>query len=247
MEFPMSHYSTLQDYQFDADVKDIRGAALYGPDQSKIGKIADIVFDHDNGTIRYLVADVGHGRRVMLPLNHIYRTAIDEDAFETDLTSAALDHLPAFDDKVLESDQSWKSYEQLHRSAFEERDKAAVQEEKKEWDEDPVMHQKGSDRIITPEEVPEDDSAATGTSAGAQAIPASELFPDRLTDKFASPAPGGEKITLVPEESARVQDAAYGTEALGPRWDAFEESLLENLPQIRKRCGVCSAGQRRVA
>jgi hypothetical protein len=33
----MSHYSTLQDYQFEADVKDIRGAVLYGPDQNKIG------------------------------------------------------------------------------------------------------------------------------------------------------------------------------------------------------------------
>ena len=40
----MSHYSTLQDYQFDADVKDIRGAALYGTDQSKIGKITECEF-----------------------------------------------------------------------------------------------------------------------------------------------------------------------------------------------------------
>jgi hypothetical protein len=243
----MSHYSTLQDYQFDADVKDVRGAALYGPDQSKIGKISDIVFDHDNGNIRYLVADVGHDRRVLLPLSHVYRTVIDEDAFETDLTSAELDRLPAFDEKVLESDPSWKSYEQLHRSSLEERDKAAIREEKQDWEEDPVMHMKGSDRIITPEQVPDAGSAGIPTSASDEAIPASELFPDRLTDKFTSTTPSGEKLTLVPEESARIQDAAYGTETLGPRWDAFEESLVENLPQIRTRCGVCGSGQRKVA
>lgn len=243
----MSHYSTLQDYQFDADVKDIRGAALYGPDQSKIGKIADVVFDHDTGTIRHLVADVGHGRRVMLPLNHIYRTAVDEDAFETDLTTAELDRLPAFEDKVLDSDQSWKSYEQLHRSSLEEREKAAIREEKKDWEEDPVMHRKGSDRIITPDEVPGPGSDVTETRATDEPIPASELFPDRLTDKFASPTPSGEKLTLVPEESARVEKAAYGSEPLGPRWEAFEEILIESLPQLRTRCGVCSSGQRRVA
>ncbi len=243
----MSHYSTLQDFQFDADVKDIRGAALYGADQSKIGKIADVVFDHDNGTIRYLVADIGHSRRVLLSLNHVYRTAIDEDAFETDLTTAELDRLPAFDQRVLDSDQSWKSYEQLHRSALEERDKAAIREEKKDWIEDPVMHQKGSDRIITPETIPADNSGITETRASAEAIPASELFPDRLTDKFTSTTPSGEKLTLVPEESARIQDAAYGTETLGPRWDAFEENLVEHLPEIKSRCNVCTAGQRKVA
>jgi len=242
----MSHYSTLQDYQFDADVKDIRGAALYGTDQSKIGKITDVVFDHDNGNIRYLVADVGHSRRVMLPLNRIYRTAVDEDAFETDLNAAELDHLPAFDQKVFDSDQSWRSYEQLHRSSIEDRDKAAVKEEKRDWEEGPVMHRKGSDRIITPDDVPGEESSAPETSM-QNAIPASELFPDRLTDKFTSTMPGAEKLTLVPEESARIQNAAYGTETLGPRWDAFEESLQENLPDIRSRCGTCRTDQRRVA
>ena len=52
----------------------------------------------------------------MLPLNRIYRTAVDENAFETDLTATELDRLPAFDQKVFESDQSWRSYEQLHRN-----------------------------------------------------------------------------------------------------------------------------------
>lgn len=243
----MSHYSTLQDYQFDADVKDIRGAALYGPDESRIGKITDVVFDHDNGAIRYLVAEIGHGRRVMLPLNRTFRAVVDEDSFETNLTPAELDRLPAFDPKVFDSDQSWKSYEQLHRSSLEERDKTAVREEKKDWEEDPVMHKKGSDRIITPDEVQESSSDVAEKRASAEAIPASELFPDRLTDKFTSTTPSPEKITLVPEESARIENAAYGTETLGPHWDAFEENLVEHLPEIKSRCNVCTAGQRKVA
>jgi hypothetical protein len=242
----MSHYSTLQDYQFDADVKDIRGAALYGADQRKIGKIVDIVFDHDNGRIRYLVADVGHDRRVMLPLNHIFRSVVDEDSFETDLTAAELDRLPAFDPKVFDSDQSWRSYEQLHRTSLRDSDKAAIREEKNEWEEDPVMHRKDSDRIITPEDVPSSDSDVAETRS-TEAIPASELFPDRLADKFASPTPSGERITLVPEETARVENAAYGTEDLGPRWDAFEDYLVEHLGEIRSHCSVCATGQRRVA
>ena len=151
----MSHYSTLQDFQFDADVKDIRGAALYGADQSKIGKIADVVFDHDNGTIRYLVADIGHepSRDAFAEPLYIAPRSM-KTRLKPILTTAELDRLPAFDQKVLDSDQSWKSYEQLHRSALEERDKAATREEKKDWEEDPVMHQKGSDRIITPETIP---------------------------------------------------------------------------------------------
>jgi hypothetical protein len=106
---------------------------------------------------------------------------------------------------------------------------------------------KDSDRIITPEDTPGVGSVGARTSASDEAIPASELFPDRLTDKFTSTTPSGEKLTLVPEESARAENAAYGSEPLGPRWEAFEESLVENLPQIRTRCGVCAGGQRRVA
>ena len=164
----MSHYSTLQNFQFDADVKDIRGAALYGVDQKKIGKITDVVFDHDNGTIHYLVADMGHGRQVMLPLRHIYRTAVDENAFETDLETSGLDRLPAFDNKVFDADQSWQSYEQLHRSALEERDQAARKEVKENWKEDPVLHMEGSDRIITPsdpETTPAAESVRTQSNA----------------------------------------------------------------------------------
>jgi sporulation protein YlmC with PRC-barrel domain len=244
----MSHYSTLQDFQFDADVKDIRGAALYGVDQKKIAKITDVVFDHDEGTIHYLVADMGHDRQVMLPLNHIYRTAVAEDSFETDLDASELDRLPAFDNKVFDSDQSWKSYEQLHRSAIEERDEAARTEVKENWKEDPVLHVEGSDRIVTPAEpeaTPAEESVRT--QSNRIGIPASELFPDRITDRFTSTTPGAEKITLVPEESARIQDAAYGTANLGPRWDDFEDALLESLPQIRNRCETCSTQQRRVA
>lgn len=243
----MSHYSTLQDFQFDIDVKDIRGAALYGVDQKKIGKITDVVFDHDDGTIHYLVADMGHNRHVMLPLNHIYRTAADEDAFETDLDGSELDRLPAFDNKVFDSDQSWQSYEQLHVSALEERDQAARKEVKEHWEQDPILHVEGSDRIVTPPESEVNSAEPIRTQSSRIGIPAAELFPDRITDKFTSTTPGAEKITLVPEESARIQDAAYGTETLGPRWDAFEDALLESLPQLRKRCGTCSSQQRRVA
>ncbi|HLH07949.1 MAG TPA: PRC-barrel domain-containing protein [Terriglobales bacterium] len=243
----MSHYSTLQDYQFDADVRDIRGATLYGQEEKKIGKIKDVVFDHDTGSIRYLVADVGHDRKVMLPVNRLFRAAADEDAFETDLTDAELDHLPAFDNKVMESDESWKSYEQLHRSSIELREKAAIREEKRDFEEGPVMHRKGSDRIVTPPEGPQGVPGRAAEETRERTIPAAELFPDRLTNKFTSTTPDAQKLTLVPDEAARIDSAAYGTETLGPRWDAFEENLRTDLPKIRNRCGVCAQQQQRVA
>lgn len=242
----MSHYSTLQDYQFDADVKDIRGAALYGENQKKIGKIKDVVFDHDNGNIRYLVADMGHDRLLMLPLSRVYRTAVDEDAFETDLSSSELEHLPAFDDKVFASDESWKSYEQQHRDSLKQRKKAAEREEKKHWENGPVMHMEGSDHIITPPDIPAETSTVTTTSS-ERSVPASELYPDRIQPKFTNTDARGENLTLVPEESARIQEAAYGTETLGPHWEAFEDSVRENLGKIKTRCGVCETHRRSVA
>ena len=38
---------------------DIRGANPYGRDDSKLGTIDDVIFDHSSGAIRYIVVDTG--------------------------------------------------------------------------------------------------------------------------------------------------------------------------------------------
>ena len=52
-------YTTLRDYRFNKDMDDIRGSAVYGPTDEKLGKIDDVVFDSNSGLIRYLVVDTG--------------------------------------------------------------------------------------------------------------------------------------------------------------------------------------------
>lgn len=46
-------YSTLRDHRFNRDIDDIRGSAVYGRADEKLGKIDDVIFDSENGQIRY--------------------------------------------------------------------------------------------------------------------------------------------------------------------------------------------------
>jgi len=119
----MKHYATLRDYQFDTDVDDIRGATLYGEGGEKLAKIDDVVFEHGTGNIEYLVANEGHGRRLLVPVSEV-RTAITSDRdFDSDLTRADMDRLPPFDDKILNHDEEWNNYLRLRREAIERREK----------------------------------------------------------------------------------------------------------------------------
>jgi uncharacterized protein YrrD len=65
---------------FDRDIDDIRGAAVYGLGDEKLGKIDDVIFDSDNGQIRYVVVHTGgwlSSRRFLVPLrncNHLLLT-----------------------------------------------------------------------------------------------------------------------------------------------------------------------------
>ena len=48
----MAHFGTLRDYHFndvDEATDDVRGSKVYGPDDEKLGKIDDVIFDHSTG------------------------------------------------------------------------------------------------------------------------------------------------------------------------------------------------------
>jgi hypothetical protein len=113
----MSHLATLRDYRFPSGAADIRGASLHGEGGKKLAKIYDIILDHENGDIRYLVAD--YGRRVLVPIDHVYRS--NDETFRSGLTSEDLDRLPMFEEQMLREDQ-WRAYEPLYRIALEDRD-----------------------------------------------------------------------------------------------------------------------------
>ena len=58
----MARYGTLGDYRFSDTQEaalDIRGANVYGPNDQKLGEIADVVFDEATGALVFAVVDTG--------------------------------------------------------------------------------------------------------------------------------------------------------------------------------------------
>lgn len=244
----MAHYGMLRDYAFAGDIDDIRGADLYAAD-GKIGTVKDVIFDHDNGDIRYLVADLGHDRRVLIDSGHVFRSTADEDSFETDLTAGEASRLPRFDETALEAEHDWERHHEENRKLWKEREEAYEKEYKRAWDEDPVMHQKGSANIITPEVVPAEGS-------GERTISGADLTPHRIADKFNQMGPmtnvstnlSGQDVTLRPAGTAsHAEGAAFNTWTRSDRLRNFQTSVRERMPELRKTCCFCPGGARRVA
>lgn len=244
----MAHYGMLRDYSFAEDIDDIRGADLYAGDD-KIGTVKDVIFDHESGDIRYLVADVGHDRHVLIDSGHVFRSIADEDSFETDLNAAEVARLPRFDETALESEHEWQRHHVENRKMWKEREDRFRDEYKREWEEDPVMHMKGSERTITPDIGP--------ASGGEQRIvTGADLTPRRIVDKFEQPGPmmvpstneGREDLTLRPAGTASsAENAAFGTWKRSERLRRFQGSLRMHMPKVRETCDVCCGRTRKVA
>jgi len=244
----MAHFATLRDYRFDPDVDDIRGAKLYGDGGEELGKIDDIVFDHATGTIEYLVADEGHGRRVLVPVNEVRMAITGDRDFDSNLTKSDIDHLPAFDEKMLRHDEQWKHYMQLHREAIEERDIAALREYRHDWDDDPVEHM--TDDLahnVTPREVPSPWNV-TPIDRGRRDDYVPDLTPQRLAPVFTNTENTSDKLNMVPNVGhARGPAADYVTAGLGPKWNGYQEMIRRDLPRLRGTCEACERERKRVA
>lgn len=114
-------YTTLRDYRFSRDIDDIRGSAVYGPGDEKLGKVDDVIFDSDNGQIRYLVIDTGgwlSSRRFLVPPEELTPSSTHEDDFLVSLTKAQIERFPALDEKVLKDKENFETYEQRYRSSW---------------------------------------------------------------------------------------------------------------------------------
>jgi sporulation protein YlmC with PRC-barrel domain len=114
-------YTTLRDYRFGKDIDDIRGSAVYGPGDEKLGKVDDVIFDSDSGQIKYLVVDTGgwlSSRRFLLPPEELTPSSTHEDDFSVSLTKAQIERFPALDEKVLEDKQNFENYDQRYRSSW---------------------------------------------------------------------------------------------------------------------------------
>ena len=167
----MAHLGMLRDYEFGENVDDIRGADLFGPNNERLGEIDDVIFDHANGEIRYLVIDTGgwlSSHKFIVPANRIQPYREKENDFYTDLTKERIQMFPPYDEKSFGKRDAWAEYERKYEKA---------------WSESPVLHQEGSENIITPpaNEVPIDPAAKPVMRETA------DLTPERVGDKFAMP------------------------------------------------------------
>lgn len=261
-----AHYGILRDYRFSDDVDDIRGAALYGADDDKLGKIDDVIFDHASGTIQYAVVDTGgwlSSKKFLVPADRIRPYSKNDDDFFIDATKKQIEALPQYDEKKTTTDADWTDYAERQREA---------------WGSGPVLHKEGSTHSITPE-------AAEMPAAEGSGVDDQVYTPDRITGVFTEAAPDASKIRMRPgglaakaedtrlpgafqpqekptlaeeeaeDKAVREQrdhltnpnDVYVSERDRARRWSAFEDHLRRNRVDITASCRSCGTARDRVA
>ncbi len=209
----MANYGMLRNYRFTDAAEDIRGSKLYGLDDEKLGKIDDVIFDHSDGAIRYVVVDTGgwlSTKKFIVPADRLRPSTEHDDAFAVDLTKAQVENFPPYKETDLESDEQWSDYEGKYRS---------------KWEPDPVMHRKGTDRNITPTPQQMPGNSASRMAAGsADARTVESARPTEIEDTgFIQPGFAGGTDTV------KIDVSAVG---IGPRWDTFQDRLRERRKEV---------------
>jgi sporulation protein YlmC with PRC-barrel domain len=209
----MANYGMLRNYRFTDTTEDIRGAKLYGLNDEKLGKIDDVIFDHSEGTIRYVVVDTGGWlttKKFIVPAERLRASTKHDNDFSVDLTKAQVESFPPYTETDLESDEQWSDYEGKYRA---------------KWDADPVMHQDGANRNITPttQQMPGNSptASAAGTPNTARTAPSdtAEIEDTELIE------PGYATST----DTVEIDTSAVG---IGPRWDTFQDRLRERRKEV---------------
>ena len=227
----MTHNGSIGTQAVPEDVRDIRGTTVRGADNQKLGEVSDVIVDHDTMDILYLVVESQgwlDSATFLLPANLVSRNENDENNLAAAVTRRQIEASPAYDNQVQKSGDEWRRYET---------------EFKQYWDEEPVMHIKGSDRIITmPDQpaAPQANSRFESREVEENEPDVSNLFPNRIAPVFSDTAPGSGKVTLRPKAVARAEDAASGVTLLKPRWwESFENYLKINKDEIQAKCPEC--------
>lgn len=205
----MANYGMLRNYRFTDAAEDIRGSKLYGLDDEKLGKIDDVIFDHSEGTIRYVVVDTGgwlSTKKFIVPADRLRPSAEHDDAFAVNLTKAQVESFPPYSETDLESDEQWSDYEGKYRS---------------KWETNPVMHRAETDRNITP---------TTQQMQGTSPVPPVASMSPENTDtaeiedtEFIQPGFAAGTSTV------EIDNTAVG---IGPRWDTFQDRLRERRKEV---------------
>lgn len=207
----MAHFGTLKSFRFsEGDAEDIRGTAIYGLNDEKLGKIDDVIFDHSTGDIHYAVVDTGgwlSSKKFIISASRLSPSAKHKNDYQVALTKEQIETFAPYNEKDMESQESWKNYEKQYNKA---------------WDEiGDVQHRVGSDRNVTPtpDELPDTGSALIGTHQPVL----EDVTPERL-----APTTGGE-----------IRNPITGTN-IGSRWLSFEDQLRERRREVIESCTTCN-------
>jgi len=208
----MANYGMLRSYQFADASEDIRGAALYGFGDEKLGKIQDVIFDHTTGVIRYVVVDTGgwlSTKLFIVPADRLRASAKHQDDFSADLTKAQVETFPPYRETDLESDEQWSDYEGRYRS---------------KWDAGPVMHREGTDRNITPTTQQLPRTPGSVASSGPISADAAKPQAVEIEDtEFIEPGFAAGTSTV------EISNNAVG---IGGRWDTFQDRLRDRRKEV---------------
>lgn len=229
----MAHYGSIGSQAVSKEVHDVRGTKLSAAEGTRLGKVSDVIFDHDTMKIRYVVVD-GEGKlkatTFLLPADRIFADEKDENRLVAAMTTRQIERSPQYNKGLLGSENDWKKYDQNF---------------KKYWAEEPVMYRKDTYRIVTPAEpvrpqtTPSRQTKESQTNAAGSLDPAT-LYPERISKVFSDAAPSGGKVTLRPKPAARIEEAAAGVTLLKPRWwEDFENYLRTNKESFHAQCTLC--------
>ncbi len=231
----MAHYGTLRDYRFSDDVDDIRGARIFDPAGEKLGTVKDVVFDHGNGELYGVMIDVGR-RHVLIPSGHLFRSAAEENDFDTDIRRMELDSLPDFDIERLRSDTHWRDWEKRQQQALKRENERLEKDYKREFHDDPVEHRRGSDHLVTPSP----DEMPPATKGAPYRVTGADLTPERLESKFPDTANTASKLTMRPAGTSSHAEDMAGVGLASPRWTGFQNIVRHNLHELRRGCPTCT-------
>jgi len=95
---------------------DLRGTSVYGPNDQKLGTVADALVEDRSGDLRYLVIEAGwlRSRYFLLPADEVYAFGAGADLY-ANLQPRDIEDLPVFSDDVLASDAAFADYETGYR------------------------------------------------------------------------------------------------------------------------------------
>jgi sporulation protein YlmC with PRC-barrel domain len=112
----------MRSYKFsEAQAEDIRGSAVYGVNDDKLGKVDDVIFDPGSGDIRYVVVDTGgwlSSKKFLVPADRLHASSQHEDDFEVNLTKSQIESFPPYDENAMQSQEDWGAYENRYRSSW---------------------------------------------------------------------------------------------------------------------------------